>query len=139
MFYRKSGNTFAIRLERGEEVVSKLKELCKAEGICAGYVTAIGAASHIEAGLYNLNTQQYNQNTFDGQYEITNITGNISTLNFNCYTHLHITFADEAGKCFGGHLNLAVISATCEMFVTTFDAYIGRAVDEVTGLNVFEF
>ena len=47
-------------------------------------------------------------------------------------------FADEKGAVIGGHLNEAVISATCEMFIKIFDIDMGRRISEQTGLNIFD-
>lgn len=43
------------------------------------------------------------------------------------------------GQVFGGHLNRAVVSATCEMVVTVIDGKIDRYYDEDVGLNLFKF
>ena len=42
-------------------------------------------------------------------------------------------------QAFGGHLNRAVVSATCEMVITVIDGKVDRVYDEETGLNVFKF
>ena len=46
---------------------------------------------------------------------------------------------NDSGAVFGGHLNRAVISATCEMIITLIDGRVGRRRDEQIGLNLFEF
>ena len=51
---------------------------------------------------------------------------------------LHAAFADEKGAVIGGHLNEAVISATCEMFIKIFDIDMSRRISEQTGLNIFD-
>lgn len=46
---------------------------------------------------------------------------------------------NENGEVFGGHLNRAMISATCEMIIQIIDGCVDRKLDEDTGLNLFEF
>lgn len=46
---------------------------------------------------------------------------------------------NEKGEVFGGHLNRAVISATCEMVIHVIDGKVDRYHDEEIGLNLFRF
>jgi len=39
----------------------------------------------------------------------------------------------------GGHLNRAVVSATCEMVITCIPGTVDRAFSEEVGLNLFKF
>ena len=55
------------------------------------------------------------------------------------YAHLHMSVGNEKGELFGGHLNRAVVSATCEMVITVIDGKVDRVYDEEIGLNVFKF
>ena len=50
-----------------------------------------------------------------------------------------MSVGNEKGEAFGGHLNSAVVSATCEMVITVIDGKVDRVYDEETGLNVFKF
>ena len=53
MIYKLYGDTYAVRLERGEEVVASIAELCEKEGIRAGTVQGLGAADDATVGLYS--------------------------------------------------------------------------------------
>ncbi|HIS70011.1 MAG TPA: DNA-binding protein [Candidatus Gallacutalibacter stercoravium] len=139
MEYKVFGNTLALRLDKGEEIVSSLKKVCEQEKIRLGVVSAIGAVNHVVVGLYNVAQQQYHSNTFDRPFELTALTGSVTTKEGEVYLHLHATLADETGAAFGGHLNEAVVSATCELFVQIVSGSIERRVDPDVGLNVFVF
>ena len=51
--------------------------------------------------------------------------------------HSHMSVGKEKGEAFGGHLNRAVVSATCEMVITVIYGKVDRVYDEEIGLNVF--
>ena len=55
------------------------------------------------------------------------------------YGHFHISIGDDEGRVWGGHLNRAVISATCELVVTVLDGRVERKPDPETGLNLMAF
>ena len=46
---------------------------------------------------------------------------------------------DDKGRVFGGHLNRALVSATCEMIITVIDGTVDRAFSEEVELNLFRF
>ena len=139
MQYRVFGDTYVVRLQRGEEVLACLRELCEKESISLGTVSAIGAVNHVVVGVYRVDEQKYVANTFDGVMELTSLMGNITEKDGEPYLHLHATFGDLTGKVFGGHLNEAVVSATCELFVRKVEGHVGRRLDPETGLNIFDF
>ena len=55
------------------------------------------------------------------------------------YIHLHMSAGDEKGAVYGGHLNKAVVSATCEMVVNILEGTVDRYYDEQIGLNLLRF
>ena len=57
----------------------------------------------------------------------------------NFYTHLHMSAGDDQGRVFGGHLNRAVVSATCEMLVRVLPGAMDRAFSPEIGLNLLKF
>lgn len=139
MDYKRVENMLIVRIDKGEEVVSQVKTLAEKENIKLGTIQALGAANYAKVGLFNTETKKYEQSELNGEYEITNLTGNISTMNGETYLHMHVTLSDEETHAYGGHLNELLISGTCEMFIQVIDAEIDRYFDEEVGLNVFKF
>ena len=139
MEYRKFGKRYVVRIDRGEEVIAKLKELCEKEEISLASVEGLGAADHVVVGLYNVEKKEYKQRVFDEEMEITSIIGNITLQGKKVYQHIHITVCNADLQAFGGHLTECRISGTCELFLTVLDGKVGRKYDDVTGLNLFDF
>ncbi len=139
MEYRRFENTIIARMDRGEEILEQVKALALQEHIQLASVSALGAVGDFTVGVFHVEEQQYYANTFTGNYEIVSLTGTINTMNGEFYTHLHMSAGDDQGRVFGGHLNRAVISATCEMVITVIGGTVDRRFDPSIGLNVFSF
>ena len=140
MEYRKFGDTWVLRLDRGEELLAALTSFCRAENVKLGSVQGIGASDHAVIGLYDVGERVYHKSTFDEPMEITSLLGNISTKDGETYLHLHINLGRADSSVVGGHLNECRISATGELFVRTLDGQVERRLDETeTGLNLYRF
>ena len=140
MEYRRFSDKIVLRVDKGEDIVAKIKELCKIEKISLGSVVGIGATEETEIGIFNIATKQYFSKTITGLYEISNLTGNISKMNGETYLHLHITIGDvKKNEVYAGHLNRAVVGATSEIVVTIIDGEVDRQKEENLGLNLFKF
>ena len=138
MVYRRYGSTVAVRIDRGEEILEQLKIVCERENVRLATVSALGALDDFTVGVYNVDERRYYKYDFTGAYEIVSLCGNITTMNGAYYAHLHLSAAGSEGKTVGGHLNRAVVSATCELFLHLIDGELERFCDEETGLNLFD-
>ena len=139
MDYRRFGETLVVRMDRGEEILEQLKALAEKEHIALASVEALGAVNDFTVGVYNTAEKKYYSNHFEGAYEIVSLTGTVSAMDGQVYLHLHMSAGDEKGAVYGGHLNRAVISATCEMVVRVIDGRVERYHDPEIGLNLFKF
>lgn len=139
MEYRKFGNTIFARIDRGEEILEKLEEISVKENIKLAHVSALGATNDFTVGVFNVDEKKYYSNSFSGNFEIVSLTGTVTTMNGEFYAHLHMSAGNDKGEVFGGHLNRARISATCEMVITVADGTVERKFNEDVGLNLFDF
>lgn len=139
MDYRRFGKTIIARIDRGEEVLTQLKNIALKEEIKLASVRALGATDDFTVGVFKVDEKKYYANHFTGDFEFVSLTGTISTMNGEYYAHLHMSAGDEQGRVFGGHLNEAIISATCEMVIEVIDGQVDRLRDESVGLNLFHF
>lgn len=139
MEYRKFGDTYIVRMDPGEEILTQLKVFAEQEGVKLASVTALGAVKDFTVGVFDTGAKVYKSNRFQGVYEIVSLVGTINTMNDAFYCHLHMCAANQEGHAFGGHLNEAVISATCELVVTCLPGRTDRVFSDEVGLNLISF
>ena len=139
MKYKKFDNIIIARIDKGEEILEQLKAIAINENIKLASINAIGAVNDFTVGVYKTDEKKYFSNSFKGYYEITSLTGTISTMNGEYCAHLHMSAGNEKGAVFGGHLNRAVVSAICELVITIINGKVESVYDGEPGLNVFEF
>jgi predicted DNA-binding protein with PD1-like motif len=136
MQYKTIGSKTIVRIDKGEELISNLTELCKTLDIKSGTITGIGATNNATIGVYNTETYKYHSQTLIGDHEIAPLIGNITWMNDKPFLHLHITLSDHTNKAFSGHLNKAIISATFEGVIDHIETIIKRKKDSKIGLNL---
>lgn len=139
MEYRRFGNKIIARIDKGEEILTTIKEISLKENIKLASVQALGATDEFTVGVYKVDEKKYYANEFKGYFEIVSLTGTINTMDGEFYTHIHMSAGNDKGEVFGGHLNKAIVSATCEMVIDIIDGNVDRKYDEETGLNMFRF
>lgn len=139
MDYRKFGTTYVMRLDPGDEIVEKVLWLAAVEQIKLASVTGLGAVDNVTLGIYIPDTKQFKANMFHADFEIVSLTGTITTQRGRPYAHLHMAVSDLAARCFGGHLNRAVVSATAEIIINVIPGEIDRQPDPQIGLNLMHF
>jgi len=135
---KKTGDTYFVRIDKGEELVQSLDNFCKENQIKLGIIQGIGATSQITVGYFDTKQKKYFSNQFEGDFEIAPLVGNITTMDGKTYLHLHVTFGDKKFGSHSGHLNKAVISATFEGVIMVLDGEMERYHDEEIGLNLLK-
>ena len=139
MEYKRFQDTVIVRIDRDEEITEQMKTVAEREKIQLASVATMGAIKEFTVGVFNTTEKQYYSNHFEGTFEIVSLNGTISTKDGEYYQHLHMSAGNEKGEVFGGHLNAAIVSATCEMVINVIDGVVDRSFDEEIGLNLFRF
>ena len=138
MNFKRIGERFVIRIDKDEKIVETTKKICIENEIHLGVISGIGAVSKAKIGMFKPEEKEYVSTELIGDYEITSLNGNITTMNGEAYLHVHINLADEEHKTFGGHLDEAIVSVTCEVIIEKIEGSIDREFDEKTGLNLLK-
>ena len=145
MQFRRFGNKFFVRIDKGEEIMSSLKNFCEQEKITLAEVKALGAVDDFIVGLFDVKEKKYHSNHFTFPAEIVSLWGTVTTKDGKFYPHIHMSAGDIHGHVYGGHLSSARVSATCEMIVDDVSEgssngfTVERKMNEEVGLNLFEF
>lgn len=139
MEYRKFEDTYVLRLNKNEEVITSIKTLCEKENIKLAEITGLGASNCVEIGVFNTETKEYNTKEFKGMFEITSLIGNVTQKDNDVYLHIHINFGDPEENVKGGHLVKSVISATSEIIIRKINGKVDRKLSDEIGLNLLEF
>ena len=138
MRFKRCGDKIVVRIDKDEEIVEIVKRVCSDNNVRLGSANGIGSTNQATIGLFDTGTKKYLSKELVGEYEIANLAGNISTMNGEVYLHLHITLSDAHYNAFGGHLNSAIVSGTCEVIIDVIEGEINRAFSEKIGLNLYK-
>ncbi len=131
MQFQRQNNTYIIRLEKGEELISCLGNFCQDQEIEGGTLIAIGATSHAKLGYLPAGSTQYQDKTFEGAFEVASLSGNISEDKI----HLHAVISNADFQTFGGHVFELIASPTLEITLHKFEK-LTRKMDQKTGLTL---
>lgn len=138
MKYQRFEQTIIVRMDKGEDIVEQVKNVALKEKIKLASISALGAINEFTVGVFKTKEKKYYANEFKGDFEIVSLTGTINTMNDEYYSHMHLSAGNDQGQVFGGHLNKAIVSATCEMVIQIINGEVNRYFDEEVGLNLLK-
>ena len=138
MKYQRFEQTSIVRMDKGEDIVEQVKNVALKEKIKLASISALGAINEFTVGVFKTKEKKYYANEFKGDFEIVSLTGTINTMNDEYYSHMHLSAGNDQGQVFGGHLNKAIVSATCEMVIQIINGEVDRYFDEEVGLNLLK-
>lgn len=142
MEYRKFDEKIYVRLDKDDEIIKALGEVCAKEKLSVAQIQGIGGCDSVTVGVFDTEKKAYNETTVTGLLEMTSLDGNLTEYEGKPYLHLHAAFAyreDGMIKTISGHLLKAVIGLTGEIVITPADGKIGRRFIEDLGIRIWDF
>ena len=144
MDYKKFGEVYYIRIDKGEEIIAGILNICESEGICSACFSGIGGCAEAEIQTFIPEKGEFETRRVSGMLELASMNGNIvSAQNGELQHHTHAVFAYKSGDehlmC-GGHLKSATVLYTAEIELRPVtDGIIKRKRDEETGTGFWNF
>lgn len=144
MEYRKFGDAYYIRFDRGDEIISSIVAICEKEAISSATYSGVGGCSEAQIQTYLAQTNEFETRTLSGMLELVSLTGNvISDVEGSLYHHTHAVFAykdGESHRIAAGHIKSITVLYTAEIELRpVMGGAIGRRHDPVTGTGFWSF
>jgi predicted DNA-binding protein with PD1-like motif len=131
----RKGGLLMVRLADGENLLSRLEDVLREEGITSGIIIGgVGMVKNAALSFYK-GSGEYETFTLTGEAELCSISGNISTHDGELVIHAHVAVAKRGGEALGGHLSGADVHMTAEIAILEAEQKFTRKVDPQTGLK----
>ena len=119
MDFRRFGTTYYVRMDRGDEIISGILQLCRAEGIGSATFQGIGGCDEAEIQTFLPASGTFETERFTGLLEQVSLSGNVITDEDGAYyhhTHGMIAYKSEgAHHIAGGHMKSLTVRDTAEI------------------------
>jgi uncharacterized protein len=126
--------TFAVVLDKGDEVLEGLRAFAKEHRLSAAEFTGLGALSGCVLGFFDWEKKDYRKIPVREQVEVLTLVGNIALKDGEPKLHPHIAVGKSDGTAHGGHLLEGHVRPILEVIVTESPAHLRREPDAETGL-----
>ena len=144
MDYKMLGGTCYVRMDRGDEIIATILEVCKREGIRSATFSGIGGCGDAVILVFNPQRGAFDVERVEGMLELVSIMGNvISGDDGTLMPHAHAVFAYREGEqhCIAaGHLDSSTVRYTAEIELRPVaEGFIGAVHDPETGTEFWKF
>lgn len=144
MDYKKFGQTFYIRVDKGEEIIRSILDICKKEHIQAAIFSGIGGCSAAEIQTFIPQEGTFETQALTGMLELVSLTGNvISDEQEGLHHHTHALLSYKNGQqhgVAGGHIKSLTVLYTAEIELRpVLGGKICRQFDPETGTGFWSF
>ncbi len=127
--------TFAVIMNKGDEVLSEIGMFVKEKKISAAQITGIGALSDVVLKYFDWETKNYRSIPMREQVEVASMIGDVA-LNpeGKPALHIHLVVGKKDGSAVAGHLGEAHVRPTLEIIIDEQPSYLQKTSDPETGL-----
>ena len=144
MDYRKYGDTYYIRFDRGDEIISGIIDVCRKEEIHSSVYSGIGGCESAEIQTCNPAIGQFDIHRVQGMLELVSLNGNVMLNADDKLTHhTHAVFSyQEKGdhRVIAGHIKSATVLYTAEIELRpVVGGEIRRSYDKQNGTRFWNF
>lgn len=139
MKYTNDGLVYIIRIDKGEKVIESLLNFLQKEEIKSAKFLGLGALNYVTLRFFKQEEKEFKEINFKENFEITNITGIVTTKNNQAHIHSHISLADENFNLRGGHFVEGIVGATVEISLITDKNMVNRKYSSEINLDLMEF
>ena len=157
MEYKKIGETYYVRMDRGDEIISNILDVCRKESISSAIFSGIGGCSNADLQVFIPESGSFETEKIEGMLELVSLNGNVvSGDDGQLYHHTHALFSFKGGTrdvdnivgghqdgqhgMAGGHLKSTTVLYTAEIELRpTVGGSIGRKFDPETGTGFWNF
>jgi uncharacterized protein len=139
MEWRKSGDDYVIRVDRGEEIMSTLTGLLTQQDIRSGSIVGIGAVEETVLGYYDARSGEYLRKSFPEEAELVVFAGNVTLVDGAPFIHAHAVISDASFQALSGHFFSGVIAVTGEFQLHRNAVDVRRELDAGIGLKLMRF
>ena len=138
MDYRKYGDTYYIRVDKNEEIIKSIIDICRKEGIMSAVFSGIGGCKEAEIQTFIPESGDFETEKLTGMLELISVNGNVvSDDDGEFFHHTHALFTykkDGEHKVSGGHIKSITVLYTAEIELRpVIGGEIKRKYDPETG------
>ena len=143
MEYRAFGDAYYIRIDRDEEMIACILDVCRREGIASATYSGIGGCQSAEIQTFDPERGMFQTERIEGMLELVSFMGNaISDDDGELHSHTHALFAfeREGEHCVrAGHLKSSTVLYTAEIELRPVrGGVIGSQPDPETGTGFWK-
>ena len=131
-------------MDRGDEIVSTIMDICKREGIRSAVFSGIGGCSDVEMQVFIPERGEFETERVEGTLELVSLMGNVVSDDADQlfhHTHALFTWPDHGQhRSVSGHLKSSTVLYTAEIELRPVTGgVIRRQYDPETGTGFWKF